>query len=414
MKCLVVGDDFPWPQTYGGTLRLAAAIEGIARLGEIDLFTLTYPLRTDPCVAPSALPIRRVKTLVGSAPDYRASRRLRWLASAPLPLELVAATPVPLNETFFSWVDGDYDVVLFSRVGMFFQLGRPRLGPTIVDFVDLEDAKIRARLDAERALRRAAGLGELGHLMAATVQGRLNAARWQRVQRAVAGSADRVVVCSDLDLARLDVANATVIPNGYEVPARPLGRVAVGDPPTVLLQGSLLYGPNADAARRLAGVILPRVRARVPGVRLRLVGEADAGVTKLDHPPEVTVVGRVDAMEPELARADLVAAPIRYGSGTRVKILEAFAHRIPVVSTTVGAEGLGVTSGRHCLIADDDDAFADACVALLEQPDLRRTLVEEAQRLFLERFQWASARDHLEALARTVATAAVGGARPLP
>ena len=76
---------------------------------------------------------------------------------------------------------------------------------------------------------------------------------------------DRVVVCSALDLGRLGVENAWVVPNGYAKPDHPVGHVELRTPPTILLQGSLRYGPNADAARWLAGEIAPRVRAQVPG-----------------------------------------------------------------------------------------------------------------------------------------------------
>ena len=89
------------------------------------------------------------------------------------------------------------------------------------------------------------------------------------------------------------------------------------------------------------------VRAHVPDFQVRLVGKPVPGVERLHAPPEMTVVGVVPTMESELARADIAVVPIRYGSGTRFKILESFAHRVPVVSTTVGAEGLRVENGVH-------------------------------------------------------------------
>jgi glycosyltransferase involved in cell wall biosynthesis len=402
---LVVGDDFPWPSTYGGALRSARLIEAIARLGEIDLFTLTYPLRSDPCLPPAHLPVRRLKTVTGPAPDYSASRRLKWLVSRREPLELVAATPVNVTGEFRAWAEKHYDLCFFSRVATFHQVDAPRLGPTLVDFVDLEDQKILARLQAERhAAGHAGGAMVRVHRVAASVQGNLNASRWRRLQVQVANTVDRVLVASELDRVRFGLPNVSVVANGYDAPDRPLGRAEVSDSPTILLQGSLLYGPNADAARRLANVILPRIHAHLPNVHLRLVGEADAGVTKLHAPPAVFVVGKVPSMEPELAMADLIAVPLPYGSGTRVKILEAMAHRIPVVSTTIGAEGLDIENGRHALIVDDMEGFAMACVALLTQPDLRGKLVDAAHERFLERHQWSSAQAAVESLAGETAT----------
>ena len=115
----------------------------------------------------------------------------------------------------------------------------------------------------------------------------------------------------------------------------------------MLLAGSFSYPPNADAAHYFVSNILPLIRRNRPDVTLRLVGEPTASVTALAGDPAVTVVGWVPDIEVELARADVAVVPLRYGSGTRVKILEAAAHRIPVVSTTIGAEGLGFEDGRH-------------------------------------------------------------------
>ena len=202
-------------------------------------------------------------------------------------------------------------------------------------------------------------------------QTRLNARDWRQFQRSVASDVDRVVLCSDLDAVRSGLANVVVVPNTYERPERPVGHVEVGQPSVVLFQATFDYAPNVDAAEWLVAEVAPRLRARLPDVEVRLVGTPVPGVQRQHRPPAITVVGMVPAMEPELSRADIAVVPIRYGSGTRLKILESFAHRVPVVSTTIGAEGLGVVDGVHLLLADDPDSFAAACERLLTEPDLR-------------------------------------------
>ena len=132
-----------------------------------------------------------------------------------------------------------------------------------------------------------------------------------------------------------------MIPNTYPRPTRPVGDPAADRPPVVLFQGNLGYPPNIDAAQWLATAIAPLIRAAVPATEVRLVGRPGTNVTELHRPGVVTVVGEVPSMEEELARATVAVVPVRYGSGTRVKILESFAHRVPVVSTTLGAGGLG-------------------------------------------------------------------------
>ena len=108
-------------------------------------------------------------------------------------------------------------------------------------------------------------------------------------------------------------------------------------------------------------------------------------------------------METELARASVGVVPLRYGSGTRVKILESFAHRVPVVSTTLGAEGLEVEDGRHLLVADDADAFAAATVRLLRDPALRVRLTEAAEALYLDRYDGRLVDEAVRALVEDVA-----------
>jgi glycosyltransferase involved in cell wall biosynthesis len=205
------------------------------------------------------------------------------------------------------------------------------------------------------------------------------------------------------------------VPNGYEAPDASAGKDGVGSPPTILFQGLLTYPPNADGARWLVEEVASALRARVPGLRIRLVGRAGEDVRRLQDPPRVVVTGPVPEMSSELALVDLVAVPIRIGSGTRIKILEAFAHRIPVVSTTTGAEGLDAVDGRHLLIADTRETFTAACLELLTDPVRRATLIDEAHRLFMERYQWEDIRKRVVALAAGVVQGGTDAAEvPLP
>jgi glycosyltransferase involved in cell wall biosynthesis len=108
-------------------------------------------------------------------------------------------------------------------------------------------------------------------------------------------------------------------------------------------------------------------------------------------------------MEPELARADIAVVPLRIASGTRLKILESFAHRLPVVSTTLGADGLDVRDGIHLLLADTAEDFAVACQRLLVDTDLRKRLVDAAEDLYLRFYEWSTARDRVLQLVRDIA-----------
>jgi glycosyltransferase involved in cell wall biosynthesis len=304
---------------------------------------------------------------------------------------------------FESWVSDRYDLVWFDRAATFEWLGRPRLGPTIIDLHDLEDVKARSRAQIiGRGLSRQKGAASVREALT-MAQVRLNARDWRQFQRSVAAEVDRVVLCSDLDARRSGLPNVVVVPNTYRRPDRAVGHAAVRQPAVVLFQATFDYTPNVDAAEWLVTEVAPRLRARLPGVEVRLVGTPVPGVQRHHRPPAITVVGTVPAMETELERADIAVVPIRYGSGTRLKILESFAHRVPVVSTTVGAEGLQVVHGVHLLLADDPEAFAAACERLLTETDLRTQLVDAAEELYLERYERSTARVRIEALVREVA-----------
>ena len=405
-RILVVTQDFPWPVVSGSLIRLTAVMDALAELGDIDLFSFVSENRADPVGEPDGVPVRRFASAVYRERGFPPLLRARWLASQA-PIAVVTRDFGDVRAAFESWRDTGYNLVWFSKAHTYEALGRPRLGPTVVDLDDLEDQKIRASVSGSIGSTRRAR-GTVGTALA-RVQSLMDAARWTRLQRRIAGETDAVVVCSEIDARRLGVGNARVVPNGYPEPARPLGASA-GHDEVVLFAGLLPYPPNLDAARWLAGGIAPRLRALTPDVRVRLVGTTSPQVLALHRPPLVEVVGRVPSMDTELATARVVAVPVRFGSGTRVKILEAFAHRIPVVSTALGAEGLDVVHGRHLLVADDESSFAEACARLLDDRELAGELTEAAHELYLRRHSWSASRSAVRELGASLVSVTPGRA----
>jgi glycosyltransferase involved in cell wall biosynthesis len=287
-----------------------------------------------------------------------------------------------VRDRFIAWA-GEYDMAWLGCGSEAFTAIGPALPaslPTVANLDDVEDRKIASRLaagalpchDADRSSAHAARA-----VVDRLVSG-VEIRRWRALHVRMASELDRVVVCSEVDrraLTDVGVSNAVVLPNVYPTPQFAAGRQDVGEPPTLSLIGTLHYPPNADAARFMAYCVLPEVRRQLPGARLRLVGRVGPEVADLSGVPGVVTTGMVADLGAELAKADIAVVPVRFGSGTRIKILEAFAHRIPVVSTHLGAEGLDVTHGRELLLADDPIEFAAACVEALTDPALRRRLV---------------------------------------
>ncbi len=150
--------------------------------------------------------------------------------------------------------------------------------------------------------------------------------------------------------------------------------------PTLMYAGGYAWSPNADAAHALITDIFPRVRERYPDARLLLVGqwptaEMQAAARADAH---IVVTGEVADVRPYLMEADIVPVPLLVGGGMRVKILEAFAAGVPVVSTTKGAEGIQIADGRELLVRDGIPAFVDGIAELWENPERARQLAEHA------------------------------------
>ena len=114
------------------------------------------------------------------------------------------------------------------------------------------------------------------------------------------------------------------------------------------------------------------------------------------------MTGEVESIEDELASADLAVVPLRIGAGTRIKILEALAHRLPIVTTSLGCEGLSLVSGVHCEIADSAKAFAESCDLLLGDTGKRIEITEAGAALQIEHFDWVKIRSRIGELAQTV------------
>ena len=231
--------------------------------------------------------------------------------------------------------------------------------------VDLDDVEPQTH-------RRLAELHRLNGDPAGAQAMELEAARYEPLLEEALASWDRVYVCSELDRACLGVDAVRVLPNVVEPATRPERREG---PFTFLFVGNLDYYPNRDAVRWFAADVLPALRALAPApFRVVVVGNGAA-------PPDLEHAGAVRDVGPCYATADVAIVPLRAGGGTRIKLLEAFAHGVPVVSTPIGAEGLEAGDGEHLLLGADAEGFARRCAELMASPELGRSLAERALRL---------------------------------
>lgn len=207
--------------------------------------------------------------------------------------------------------------------------------------------------------------------------------RMRRAEAELCGSVDLVLAINDEEAALIrewqPAAQVEVVPVGID-PARFECRQP-SEPPVVLLTGAFGWGPNADGARRFLAEGWPRVRARIPSARLRLVGK-DLPPALADFAREVDAepVGYVENIAPEFATATLMVVPLWVGAGLRVKIVEAALAGLPVVSTPMAAEGLKFRDGEHGLLAEDPIGLGDRVADALTDSPRRERMAEQARR----------------------------------
>ena len=182
-----------------------------------------------------------------------------------------------------------------------------------------------------------------------------------------------------------DYPSIKVIPNGVNLTSYQ-EVVEQPQPGSLIFSGALTFAPNYHAMQWFAGEVLPLIVQENPDVRLTITG--NHGGKALPDDQRVKLIGYVDDIRPLIASSWISIAPIFSGGGTRLKILEAFGLRTPVIATSKGAEGLEVQHGKHLLIADSAEAFAHETTRLLIDEDLRYELTENAYRLTKEKYDW--------------------------
>ncbi|AWI77032.1 hypothetical protein CEW83_18830 [Parazoarcus communis] len=280
-----------------------------------------------------------------------------------------------------------------------------------VDFDDIESITLARELPFLRQR-----LGRENSIVA-----KLERIETLRLEHRIQREADLVSVCSDHDrselLRRPGAAEIAVVPNSFPfkpaLPPSPESGVA-----RIMFLGALSYPPNEDAILHFCDSIYPLIRRELGDrVSLTIVGRRPRPcVQELGGRNAIIVTGGVDSVEPYYAEADLVIAPIRFGGGTRIKILEALSYGRAVVSTTIGAEGLDLEPGRDLLQADSPEKFATACVELLRDPIRRDELATSGRSRVLDLYSRTAIQNKLTAIVSNLQQAPVetDTSNPLP
>jgi polysaccharide biosynthesis protein PslH len=234
---------------------------------------------------------------------------------------------------------------------------------------------------------------------------RIEAERAGRYEAAVLDDFDAGLVIAEPDraaiLARRNGFTLDIVPNGVDL-VHFAPDQAHPEPRTILFTGTMSYFPNADAAIWFCHEVLPKIRKRCPDARFVIAGRAPTREVRDLAGPGVDVTGAVEDIRPYFRRAAVFVCPMRSGSGSQVKNLEAMAMGLPVVTTTVGASGLEVEPGRDLLVGDSVEAFSEHVVNVLTNRELAGRLRESGRAAMEERYLWSRVGDRLEAIYRRV------------
>jgi glycosyltransferase involved in cell wall biosynthesis len=214
------------------------------------------------------------------------------------------------------------------------------------------------------------------------------------------------MVCSQIDLNILRQFRSDlpvfIVPNVVDTDlVRPVEPASLGTTePVLLFQGGMDWYPNRDAVDFFARLILPRVREEVPDVRFIIAGRnpPTSFIKQFRSDPMIEFTGTVPDMRPYLACATIVIVPLRVGGGTRIKILEACAAGKPVVSTSVGAEGLNLEPGKEITLADGPIEFAQAVLMLLKDQVRSEAFAKASRKAVVERYSHQTLRESLRVL----------------
>ena len=392
MRILYVTTRDQWPQTTGAKLRDYQLALALARRAEVTLIGYSeQPQRPDdPARAEAFRAFHAVRRILKPR-TYTPFKLLRGLFSRyPITVinymsnALEQAIAAELRETAF-------DMVHFDSLQLEPYLGlcrRIRSGiPVVYDWHNI-DSEVMRRFSE-------------GNLSPARrIYSAITARRIAGLEHQVLAGGSAHLVCSERERRILSGfaagARIAVIENGVNMRAFATPGQTASSRRDLVFVGSMNYFANIEAALDFAGEVWPLLRARYPALRLRIVGSRPtAAVRALSEVAGVEVTGTVPDVAPFYTTALASIVPLKTGSGTRLKILEAMAAGTPVITTPIGAEGLDLEPGRHALFAKTPQEWLDQVTTLIERPAVFEDLVCASRELVAAKYDWEIVGDKL-------------------
>lgn len=377
LRLAFISPVFLFPADAGGKIRTGNILRGLKESGQFDI-TLLSPAHAEQQRQWQGELDRLCDRFIGWAP---AAPRPRWQRApdllSPLPINVANdRTPAAVAAVERVLAAQSFDVVVFDFVHAAVLRPRALRGATVC-FTHNVEAEIFERH------AKTASSAPLRWLW------RSQAAKMRRFEREALAGFTRVVTVSERDAKMFEkndgLKTARAIPTGVDLDFFSWQAPASGAP-VVVFTGSMDWEANVDGIRFYIEEVWPRVRAQVPNAQLRVVGKNPPASLVQRNVHGVSFTGFVDDVRDHARDAQAFVIPLRVGGGTRIKAFEAMAMGLPVVSTSIGIEGLDVDHGTHFLRADGAEALADATLKLLADDALRLKLSRAARSLVEDRF----------------------------
>lgn len=384
MRILQIAPRLCWPLDTGAKLRNYHLARVLARQASVTLLAFINQEKQPT----GSLDFYDSILTVARNSGYSFSKIVRGLfGSTPLPI--LNYTTEAMKRAVKGLLDAkDFDVVQIESIHLMKYLPiirAERRRPLVVcDWHNIESELMRQYAEREQSVLRRTYARRTARLMS-------------EAEKHALREFDAHIVVSEQDADRLRSLNSDarvyVVENGVDTTYYSEVSAAAGDESIrnrIVFVGSMDYHANIDGVVSFARDMWPQVRARKPELIFTIVGKDPAAeVRELASISGVEVTGTVDDVRPYYREAAASIVPLRVGGGSRLKILESMAAGVPVISTTLGGEGLDVHDGKDILIANDKAQFIDAILSVVESESRRQQLIAGGRSLVSERYDWS-------------------------
>ena len=374
---------FPYPPKSGGKVRVFNLIKEISKYHDVYLLSLASKDELD--FVPVMLKYCKTVEIVPFEHNIL-SRLIRWVRIfsnlfTQVPIEVAAKESTGMKKKVKTIIDNGLDLIQVEwlQMAQYLPFHLLKNTPLILTEHDVAYVPLKRRSLTE--------IGILKYIM------RRECYKMKNYEQETCHRFNKIISVSDLDKERLlklsEDLDVYVVPNGvnthYISP-----KTDHEDTGSLLYIGWMKHYPNRDAMLFFLKQVFPLIIKEVPNTKVFIVGQyAPEEILSLAKSnPNIVCTGYVEDVREYLHKCTVYICPLRIGGGTRLKILEAMAAGIPIVSTTIGAEGLSVKHGENILLSDSADTFAKETISLLNNPELRLKLAKSARNFVEQNYDW--------------------------